>query len=33
VAFIASTWHAIASFIGGLITSFLGLFVGFRRPV
>jgi hypothetical protein len=32
VAFLASIWHATASFIGGLITSFLGLFFGFRRP-
>jgi hypothetical protein len=31
-AFFAWIWHSTASFFGGLITSFLGLFFGFRRP-
>ena len=30
-AFFAQIWHATVSFFGGLITSFLGLFFGFRR--
>jgi hypothetical protein len=31
VTFFAAIWHATTTFIGGLITAFLGLFFGFRR--
>jgi hypothetical protein len=30
VAFFAAIWQATSSFVGGLITAFLGLFFGFR---
>jgi hypothetical protein len=31
VAFFSAIWHATTTFVGGLITAFLGLFFGFRR--